>query len=238
MRLFLLIFLSGPVLLYGQSFLASQLRYPRVREARDVCDTTWQQRFRAHRLTYPPHEIYLRAFKLEEILEVWVKEGDHWIRLASYPFCASSGTLGPKHKQGDGQIPEGLYFIDRFNPASRFHLSLGINYPNASDRIRGHATRPGGDIFIHGACVTIGCIPITDAYIQELYWLAVQAKSSGQEKIPVHIFPFRFGLPWSDYAPIGVHGLWRELEAVYRVFEDDNRLPRYTISDGGTYIIH
>ncbi|HET9532720.1 MAG TPA: L,D-transpeptidase family protein, partial [Blastocatellia bacterium] len=114
---------------------------------------------------------------------------DRFQMVKQYAFCASSGGLGPKRRQGDGQIPEGFYHIDRFNPVSNFHLSLGINYPNRSDRILGGAGRMGGDIFIHGGCATIGCVPITDDGIKELYIVAVAARSYGQSAIPVHIFP-------------------------------------------------
>lgn len=99
--------------------------------------------------------------------------------------------MGPKRRQGDGQVPEGFYYIDRFNPISNFYLSLGINYPNLSDKRKSSFHDPGGDIFIHGSCVTIGCLPITDDSIKELYLLAVYAKNNGQAKIPVYIFPFR-----------------------------------------------
>ncbi|MGY0041218.1 L,D-transpeptidase family protein [Pedobacter sp. NJ-S-72] len=109
----------------------------------------------------------------------------------TYDFSAYSGILGPKTKKGDLQTPEGIYFIDRFNPDSKFHLSLRINYPNATDLLRSGQNDPGSDIYIHGNQVTAGCIPLTDDKIKEVYILAVEAKNSGQSQIPVHIFPFR-----------------------------------------------
>src|SRR5690606_7945323 len=109
----------------------------------------------------------------------------------SYPICARSGILGPKEKQGDGQVPEGFYYINRFNPVSNFHLSLGINYPNEADSRRNPKGNLGGDIFIHGSCVTIGCLPLTDNLIKEVYLLSIHAYANGQTKIPVYIFPFR-----------------------------------------------
>lgn len=111
--------------------------------------------------------------------------------VCTYPFCASSGILGPKRKEGDRQIPEGIYYINHFNPVSNFHLSLGINYPNPSDKILSDPAQPGESFYIHGNCVTIGCIPISDDKIKELYILAVEAYNNGQVKIPVHIFPDR-----------------------------------------------
>ena len=103
-----------------------------------------------------------------------------------------SGTMGPKRMEGDYQVPEGFYHINEFNPNSNYHLSLGINYPNASDRILSDSLKPGGSIFIHGNCVSAGCIAITDEPIEELYVLASEAKNQGQEFIPVHIFPVRY----------------------------------------------
>jgi murein L,D-transpeptidase YafK len=88
-------------------------------------------------------------------------------------------------------VPEGFYELDWFNPQSNFYLSLHVSYPNESDRILGSRTNPGGDIFLHGNCVTIGCLPITDDGIKEVYWLAVLAHTAGQTRLPIEIFPAR-----------------------------------------------
>jgi murein L,D-transpeptidase YafK len=185
-------------------------------------------------------QLFLRAFKAEQVLEVWLRPGedDHWLLMKYFPFCTSSGELGPKREEGDYQIPEGIYHIDRFNPKSKYHLSLGLNYPNASDRIRGHPEQPGSDIFIHGGCETVGCIPITNGGIEEVYLLAVWAGANGQEKIPVHIYPFKFGeANWNKYGPdyLQHHSFWKELEKVYVVFERSKQLPKTGISEDGTY---
>ncbi|MEJ7677428.1 MAG: L,D-transpeptidase family protein [Segetibacter sp.] len=89
------------------------------------------------------------------------------------------GAIGPKRLQGDYQVPEGFYYINEFNPKSTYHLSLGINYPNASDRVLSDSIKPGGDIYIHGNCVTIGCIPLQNDQIEELYILCCNGKISG-----------------------------------------------------------
>ena len=91
-------------------------------------------------------------------------------------------------------MPEGFYYINEFNPRSQYYLSLGINYPNLSDKILSDSLRPGSAIYIHGSCVTVGCIPVTDQQIDELYILAAHAKNQGQDYIPVHIFPVRFNV--------------------------------------------
>ncbi|MGN6499008.1 MAG: L,D-transpeptidase family protein [Tsuneonella sp.] len=88
---------------------------------------------------------------------------------------------GPKHFEGDERTPEGRYTIDARNPASAYHLSLHISYPDAGDRAFAarQGRSPGGDIFIHGqpngmsarmaGDWTDGCIALSDAEIEELW---------------------------------------------------------------------
>lgn len=142
-------------------------------------------------LTYPVPRIYIRAFKHERLLSIWgtTKSGTVYKHIQSYKVEGASGTYGPKLIEGDKQVPEGFYHIDRFNPFSRFLLSLGLNYPNPRDRFRSDKSRPGGDIFIHGSNLSIGCLAMTDDKIKEIYTLAMDAKNAGQTRIPVHIFP-------------------------------------------------
>ncbi len=129
-------------------------------------------------------------------MEVWVKNElkDQFKLFKTYKVCALAGSLGPKRMEGDYQVPEGFYYIDEFNPNSNYYLSLGINYPNVSDRVSERFHSAGGGIYIHGSCVTVGCIPITDQQIDEVYILAAQAKDQGQDFIPVHIFPIRYNV--------------------------------------------
>lgn len=258
-KLFILILL----LLLVFSFLNSREKYPRVNRARIEKDLYLSQLFHSKQLPYPPEKIYIRIFKKEKILELWVWSGNanSFILSKSYHFCATSGILGPKRKQGDLQIPEGFYHIDRFNPWSKFYLSLGINYPNRSDRIRGDNQNPGGDIFIHGSCVTIGCIPITNDKIKELYWISIQSKRNGQDRIPVHIFPAKFNeenlkmllqlaenqpfwlqFKWftgnnHPYSKEELKSFWKNLQKAYDYFEKNKKLPRILINSHGKYLI-
>lgn len=226
----------------AQSFLDEQLRYPRVRDARDEVDESLRQAFEEKELTYPPTDVFIRAFKSEQEMEVWVEENEGWALFKTYPICRLSGRLGPKRKEGDGQIPEGFYRLTTFNPASSFHLSMQVNYPNASDRKLSDPDQPGGLIFIHGACVTIGCIPITDPWIKELYWLAVLARSNGGG-LPVHIFPFRMSDPQMAWARrfYGPNELliqfWEQLQDGYEVFESTKQLPVITVDSEGRYSV-
>ena len=166
-------------------------------------------------------------------MEVWIYDEieNKFRHFKTFSICATSGTLGPKRKEGDLQIPEGFYEIDRFNPVSNFHLSLGINYPNQADKKFTDAKNPGGDIFIHGSCVTVGCLPMTEEVIKEIYILAVTAKSNGQERIPVHIFPFRLSdkriqqLSSEFENANELSMFWTDLKVGYDHFNKNKNLP-------------
>jgi murein L,D-transpeptidase YafK len=131
-------------------------------------------------VAWPPASITVLAFKSEKVLEVWAKDASGvQKRLASYPILAASGGLGPKRKEGDKQVPEGFYKLPVLNPNSRYHLSIMVDYPNAEDIA--HKTVPrsemGGEIFVHGNQVSIGCIAIGDRAIEEVFCLAAWAKN-------------------------------------------------------------
>jgi murein L,D-transpeptidase YafK len=222
------------------SFKEIQLSNSRVKQAYDEKEPVVKKYFADKKLSYPGFNLFLRAFKREQKLEVWIREqGDDTFRvLTTYGFCSSSGVLGPKRKEGDLQIPEGFYHINHFNPQSNFHLSLGINYPNASDRILSDKKRPGSAIYIHGNCVTIGCIPITDELIKELYVLATEARNNRQEKIPVHIFPSRLdahSLAKLEQDDPSQAVFWRNLAPIYQEFEKTKKLPGVGVEVNGQY---
>lgn len=231
------------IMLQGVSFKDSQLTQPRVKAAYEQKERIVQQYFKTKNLNYQGFQVFIRAFKKEKALEVWIKEKDQEIYslLRTYDFCTSSGTLGPKRKEGDMQIPEGIYHINHFNPQSNFYLSLGLNYPNTSDKILSDKKHPGGSIYIHGSCVTIGCIPLTDDKIKELYVLSVEARNNGQEKIPVHIFPARLTEQGTvelknTHKASGYHEFWDNLKIIYNDFEQTKKLRRITINKAGAYL--
>lgn len=193
-------------------------------------------------LVAPPKRILVRAFKQEKELEVWGAEGvsEPLKLIVIYRIARMSGAIGPKRKEGDYQVPEGLYAIDRFNPKSQFHLSLGLDYPNESDRVRSDSEHPGSDIFIHGGEASIGCLAMTDPVIEELWVFATTARDAGQFAVPVHIYPCRL----SDKALADLerkypnkewHELWRELKSVYDAFEADRQFPRVVVDSNGAY---
>src|SRR6478672_1434229 len=197
----LFILIAAPVFSQGPSasFVDYQRALPRPGDALKRKEDTLQKQFAAKGLSWPARYVYIRSFKYDGEMEVWIKNErkEPFKLFKNYRVCALAGTLGPKRLQGDYQVPEGFYYINEFNPNSTYYLSLGLNYPNASDKILSDSLQPGSDIYIHGSCVTVGCIPITDQQIDELYILAAHAKSEGQDFIPVHIFPIRYNVPRS-----------------------------------------
>ena len=226
------------------SFVDYQKNFPRVAGAMNHKLDTLKKQFAAAGLQWDHCEIYIRSFKYDSELEVWAKNsGDETFKLfKTYKVCALAGTLGPKRMEGDYQVPEGFYCINQFKPNSNYHLSLGINYPNASDKILSDHETPGGSIFIHGSCVTVGCIPIQDYQIEELYIIAAVARSSGQDFIPVHIFPIRFDVNESMNYFVQITKGDQELQkfeeslkTVYDYFNKEKKLPVISVDDDGTY---
>jgi murein L,D-transpeptidase YafK len=213
-------------------FTDRQLRFPRVRTAYEARADRVRQLFADHG-TPEPAGLLFRVFKREQLMEVWVRGADdpRFSLLTTYAVCGMSGTLGPKREKGDEQIPEGFYTINVFNPTSNYHLSLGVDYPNAVDRARGGGVNLGGDIFIHGGCATVGCVPITDEGIEEVYLMAMMALDGGQAAIPVHIFPTRMdedGFAWLRDTYGSGHrdfGFWQDLREGYLAFERIRSLP-------------
>jgi murein L,D-transpeptidase YafK len=229
---------------YTQTFKSEQMSFPRVRAAASEKESSLGRLFERKKFDYPPKRIFIRVFKREQVLELWAAASSTaaFELMKEYRICASSGSPGPKRRQGDGQIPEGFYQIDRFNPVSNYHLSLGINYPNRSDRVLGGGAGLGGDIFIHGGCATIGCVPITDEGIKELYLIAVEARSAGQAAIPVHIFPARLDekglsrLRASHSENKDLIDFWSSLKAGFDYFEMHRKLPTVTVNKRGRYV--
>ena len=192
-------------------------------------------------LHYPPEQLFLRAFKLEGEIEAWgADRGEAMKLIKTWPLTARSGVPGPKRKEGDRQIPEGCYQIVIFNPLSSFHLSMGLDYPNAADRIHSDQEKPGFDIYIHGSDKSVGCLAIGDEMIEELYLLAADYHATGKDAISVHIFPARMnGSEWNDLRsqyPQNAN-FWDELEPIYKAFEDSHHPPAVKVDENGTYVI-
>lgn len=170
--------------------------------------------------------IFLRVFKEEMVVEVFVanREGGKYDLFRTYRIAASSGVPGPKLLEGDGQVPEGFYYTAEksMNPNSTYHLSFNIGYPNPYDVFH---QRTGSHIMIHGNAVSIGCLAMTDAKIEEIYTLADAALRNGQPFFRVHLFPFRMTDERMTLAAADPNkAFWDNLREGYDFFEK-NRLP-------------
>jgi len=182
--------------------------------------------------------MYIRAFKSEMKLELWVKSSyrNEFELFKSYDVCSKSGTLGPKLKEGDRQTPEGFYDVTkgRLNPNSRFFLSFNIGYPNQYDRAH---KRTGSLLMIHGSCVSQGCLAMTDKNIAEIYLIIEQNFKYGHKSIPVHIFPFRMtdenmtARHYSRWYPF-----WEDLKDGHDYFEQ-KRTPPHILVRNKRYIV-
>ncbi|MFT5725705.1 MAG: murein L,D-transpeptidase YafK [Bacteroidia bacterium] len=246
MRNWLILF-SVSLLLLGfktdGGFKSDQLEFPRVKSAFDLKEVDVITKLRLAGINPNKFDLYIRAFKKEGTMELWAKNRQHdmYTLIETYPFCSNVGELGPKRQQGDNQIPEGFYNIAVFNPNSNYHLSLKVSYPNKSDSLLSPHTNLGGQIFVHGGCLTIGCIPITNDKIEELYVLAVMAKDVGQVEIPIHIYPNRMN--YSNYKTLLeknpeklLHIFWTNLKPVYQHFEQTGELLNIKVNHQGRYL--
>lgn len=229
------------------TFVDYQKTFSRPEQSFRKKEDTLQKQFAKKGLKWPANYIYIRSFKYDSQLEIWVKDeiGDPFKLFKTYKVCALAGTLGPKRMEGDYQVPEGFYYINEFNPKSAYYLSLGINYPNLSDKMLSDSISPGAGIYIHGSCVTVGCIPLTDEQIDEVYILAALARNQGQDYIPVHIFPVRYNVPRSlnylnNFAKEdpALKKFAAKLEDAFDYFDKYKQLPVVMIDNKGEYAIN
>ena len=175
-------------------------------------------KFESAKVTWPPSEMALVAIKDERIVELHARQpGGEWKPVHRYPVLAASGGSGPKLRQGDRQVPEGVYGISFLNPNSRYHVSMRVSYPNAFDRemeTKDGRSDLGGDIMIHGKAASVGCLAVGDAAAEELFVLASQV---GLQNIKLVIAPTdfrRYGVPAADKSqPAWVPKLYTEVAA-------------------------
>lgn len=211
----------------------------RVNHAKNARQETVKGLFAAAGVSFPAKELMFRVFKKEAQLEVWAGGGKGpMARIATYGICAASGELGPKRAEGDMQVPEGFYTLSYFHPESAYYLAALVDYPNASDKIRGNRTTPGGQIMMHGSCASIGCISMTDERMEELYLMAWSTWRDAGARTNVHIFPGRDldGLI-ADDDHAEHRSFWRELAAGKSAFERTGHVPRIQIEPDGRYVV-
>jgi len=181
--------------------------------------------------------IFLRAFKKEREMEVWVEKDGCYRLLKIFMICTyGPGALGPKTRQGDRQAPEGFYVVtpERMNPSSQYHLAFDLGYPNAYDLAHGGT---GSLVMVHGDCYSRGCYAMTDWGIEQIYVLADAALRGGQPFFHVHIFPFRMTRANMEIARDSMWSpFWWNLKVGYDFFErNGHKLPRVEVV-GGMYL--
>ena len=181
--------------------------------------------------------VFIRIFKEESLLEVWIRSEAEYHHLKDYYICAYSGYLGPKLQEGDRQAPEGFYKVKKYqlNPNSKYHLSFNLGFPNRYDR---EHNRTGSFLMVHGNCVSDGCYAMTDEKIEEIYALVESALQKGQKYIQVHAFPFRMtDVNMALYGDSEWYDFWANLKEGYEYFEAE-KLPPLVKVENGLYTIY
>jgi hypothetical protein len=190
----------------------------RVQEYGPAARARLQPFFDAAQVPVPPARLVLVGLKQEKVLEVYAAGTNQNLRfIRSYPILAASGVAGPKLREGDQQVPEGIYRIESLNPNSQYHLALRVNYPNSFDREqagREDRSELGGDIMIHGGSASIGCLAMGDEAAEDLFVLAA---NTGIDKITVILSPvdFRRGkaVPAADQLPTWTGALYQTIRS-------------------------
>ena len=180
--------------------------------------------------------VYIRIFKQESQLELWLQKAGRWRLFDTFSICKWSGRLGPKLREGDRQAPEGFYSVTRasLNPYSSNYLAFNLGFPNAFDRAHG---RTGSHLMVHGDCQSIGCYAMTDAGIAVIYGLVDAALKNGQASVPVHIFPFQMTEKnLSRHARSKWQPFWRQLRPAWQQFELTRNVPGVQVI-GKRYVI-
>lgn len=166
--------------------------------------------------------VYIRIFKDQDVLEVWVKSAESYKLFKSYEICYYSGDLGTKTRSGDKKSPEGFYTIGpkQLNPVSNYHLAINVGYPNKVEQLKGYT---GNAVMIHGHCASIGCYAMTDPRIEEIFTLVYKALENGQQKVNLDIFPFRMDKAHMDfYSHQPYLAFWKTLKPGYDLFEKNH----------------
>jgi murein L,D-transpeptidase YafK len=163
--------------------------------------------------------VFIRVFKKEKILELWVEVNGKYKLCKTYTICAYSGKLGPKLKQGDKQSPEGFYIIkkNQLKPNSKYHLAFNLGFPNQYDKNLG---RTGSYLMIHGKCSSSGCYAMGDRQIEEIYKMVNAALKTDKDTIAVHIFPFKMTQDnMYKHATNRWYKFWVNLKLGYDIFD-------------------
>jgi murein L,D-transpeptidase YafK len=226
-----------------------------------LIDRTFQKWCAEAGITCPPSCVLLRAFKLEKECELWAGSDKNPLKLVKIlRICSVDDAPGPKLVMGDGKTPEGFYesyelfgspnwwmwmkltpqsLDEPGEPDNGSSFRLCINYPNPADiartrRLSGRS--PGGEICIHGNCITAGCISFKNRVFMIAYYFATKHDTKRNGSLQVHIFPFRFSEELKkqyrdSYAGMKRNELlsfWNNIEQGYTLFEKTRRPLRFS----------
>jgi len=173
--------------------------------------------------------IFLRIFKRDFELELWMQRDGRFLKFATYPICRWSGKLGPKLKTGDHQAPEGFYSVDAraLNPNSRWHRSFNLGFPNAFDEAH---QRTGSFLMVHGGCGSVGCYAMTNPVIDEIWRIVTAALEGGQKRFQVQVFPFRMTDANLEKRRDSPHAaFWKDLKKGHDLFDAEYLPPRVSV---------
>jgi hypothetical protein len=203
----------------------------RLQQFGEAARTRWKPYFDKAGVVYPPTHVTLVGLKDVNALEVYASHGsDQSMHIRTLKVLAASGDLGPKLREGDNQVPEGIYGVESLNPNSSFHVSMRVGYPNAFDREKGRLDGRqslGGDIMIHGGAASIGCVAVGDEAAEDLFVLAAEV---GIKQVTILLCP-------TDLRVKSVPALSNNLPAWYPELMVDlkerlARLPKAGAKDG------
>jgi murein L,D-transpeptidase YafK len=248
MRLLIVLFTLISILFETppSAFREKQLSYTRVREAYSSKEKTVIKTLSDRSIKRDSLRLYMRAFKTEKKIELWGKNicDSTYTLIKEISICEISGEIGPKRRSRDLQVPEGFYTINELNPYSKYYLSMKINYPNASDSIRGVKGRLGNLIYIHGGCESSGCIAINDDKIKELFIYCIEAYNAGQENINITIYPAKLEDKTYSRLIAGYSknkdkvSLWGDLKKSYDLFNHKKVPPMVKYLPDGSHEIN
>jgi len=214
-------FISGLIVAMTLSMNATAVKAATIAERLEQYGASararWSPYFKSVGVAYPPRELVFVGLKQEKTLQIYARSDTNSFRFVrAFPILAASGVAGPKLREGDRQVPEGIYAIELLNPNSSYHLSLRVNYPNAFDREQARLegrTNLGGDIMIHGKDKSIGCLAMGDEAAEDLFVLAAD---TGIKNISVILSPVDFrtgkGVPADAKRPAWTVGLYQEIK--------------------------
>ncbi len=211
----------------------------RDKGARERRTEVVKQLFSDAGVAFPATEMLFRVFKKEGKLEVWANDekGAPLKPIATYGICRISGDIGPKRHEGDRQVPEGFYTIPHIETATSYHLAMAVSYPNPYDEAESRYD-PGGQILVHGSCVSIGCISMSDERIEELWTMAAPLYKA-HHQIALHIFPTRAMKELlADPDQADHASFWRMIEPTWEKFESDHLLPTVTFNVKHEYVVN